>query len=355
MMVSATLGYRAGLDGIRALAIVPVVCLHAFGWPREGSLGVEIFFVLSGFLITRLLLEERAATGAIAFGRFYRRRAARLVPALLLMLAVYAIASGGAHAWALLAGVSYTTNIANAVDPNAIPWSLSHLWSLAQEEQFYLVWPPLLLLLLTRMRASLLPKALGILILGLFLEKLALVAAGASLERIYFAPDTHAEPILIGCLFGAQFRAWRPAPVVGPFALIAVVAGILVAQWSQLLIPFSPIRTAFFFACGFLVLGAAQGGLASTLGRQPLVFVGRISYSLYLWHVPIIAALGAAAYEHHRPGRSVAAVGIAVAVATGSFFLVEQPLRRRFRESRRLPEYRHAARGNALPELQGVQ
>jgi peptidoglycan/LPS O-acetylase OafA/YrhL len=353
-VVSATLGYRPGLDGIRALAIVPVVGLHAFGWPREGSLGVEIFFVLSGFLITTLLLEERAANGTIAFGRFYRRRAARLVPALLLMLAVYAIASRGAHAWAFLVAVTYSTNIANAVDTSTVPWSLSHLWSLAQEEQFYLVWPPLLLLL-TKMRASLLPKALGLLILGLFLEKFALVAAGASLERIYFAPDTHAEPILIGCLFGAQFRSWRPAPVVGPFSLIAVLGGILAAQWTPFLIPLSPIRTAFFVACGFLVLAAAQGGLATTLGRQPLVFVGRISYSLYLWHVPIVAALGAAAYEHHRPGRAVVAIGIAVAVATGSFFLVEQPAQRRFREPRRLPEHSHAPRGSALPELQGVQ
>ena len=98
------LGYRPALDGVRALAIAPVVTLHAFGWPRNESLGVEIFFVLSGFLITILLLEERVATGTISLLSFYRRRAVRLVPALVLMLAVYAIVAHGAHAWALSSG-----------------------------------------------------------------------------------------------------------------------------------------------------------------------------------------------------------------------------------------------------------
>lgn len=332
------LGYRPALDGVRALAIAPVVGLHAFGWPREGSLGVELFFVLSGFLITTLLLEERVATGTIAFRRFYRRRAARLMPGLLLMLAIYAIVARGAHAWALLAGLTYTTNIANVFDTNAIPWSLGHLWSLAQEEQFYLLWPPLLLLL-TRMRPALLPKALGLLILAVFLEKVALMATGASLERVYFGPDTHAEPILIGCLFGALFPLWRSAAVArwgGPLALASVVGSVLASQWLYVLTPLSPYRTLFFFACGFLILGAAQGRvMTGTLGNPPLVFLGRISYSLYLWHVPILAAAGAAAHDN-RSGTPATAVCVAVAVcvAAASFFLVEQPLGRRWRMPR---------------------
>jgi peptidoglycan/LPS O-acetylase OafA/YrhL len=167
----AKLRYRPALDGVRALAIAPVVTMHAFGWPREGSLGVEIFFVLSGFLITTLLLEERGRTGAISLARFYRRRAARLVPGLVLMLAVYAIVTRGTHAWALLFALTYTSNIATLADPTAMPWSLGHLWSLAQEEQFYLLWPPLLLLLLTRIRPALLPKALALLIIAVVIEK----------------------------------------------------------------------------------------------------------------------------------------------------------------------------------------
>jgi peptidoglycan/LPS O-acetylase OafA/YrhL len=336
------LGYRPALDGVRALAIIPVVALHAFGWPRDGSLGVEIFFVLSGFLITTLLLEERIATGVISFARFYRRRAARLVPGLVLMLAVYAIVTRGAHAQALLFGLTYTSNIATVGDAHAMPWSLGHLWSLAQEEQFYLLWPPLLLLL-TRMRTPFLPKALGLLILAAIIEKLFLVAHGSDIQRIYFAPDTHAEPILVGCLFGALYSRWSPAAARswgGPAALLAVVGSVLAGQWVSILSPLSPVRTVFFFACGFLILAAAQGDiLVRALGNRALTFLGRISYSLYLWHVPVLAAAGATAYDH-RYGRSAAAILVAIGVATASFFFVEQPLGRRWRHPRPTPQER---------------
>jgi peptidoglycan/LPS O-acetylase OafA/YrhL len=334
------LGYRPALDGVRALAIVPVVALHAFGWPRDGSLGVEIFFVLSGFLITTLLLEERVVTGTISFARFYRRRAARLVPGLVLMLAVYAIVARGAHAQALFFGLTYTSNIATVIDANAMPWSLGHLWSLAQEEQFYLLWPPLLLLLM-RAPTRFLPKALALLLLAVMLERLSLVAHGSDIQRIYFAPDTHAEPILVGCLFGTLHSRWSPAAVRswgGPAALAIVVGSILASQWVWIFSPLSPIRTVFFFACGFLILAAGQGDvLVRALGNRALTFLGRISYSLYLWHVPVLAAAGATAYDH-RLGRSSAAILVAIGIATASFFFVEQPLRRRWRHPRPAPE-----------------
>jgi peptidoglycan/LPS O-acetylase OafA/YrhL len=343
------LGYRPALDGVRALAIAPVVGLHAFGWPRNGSLGVEIFFVLSGFLITTLVLEERVATGTISFARFYRRRAARLVPGLVLMLAVYGIVTNGAHARALLFGLTYTSNIASLVDGNAMPWSLSHLWSLAQEEQFYLLWPPVLLLL-TRARIAFLPRALALLLLAAMLEKLALVAHGSDIHRIYFGPDTHAEPILVGCFFGALYSRWSPAAARswgGPAALLSVVGSVLASQWVWILSPLSPVRTIFFFACGFLILAAAQGEvLVRALGNRVLTFLGRISYSLYLWHVPILAAAGATAYDH-RFGRSAAAILVSLGVATAAFFFVEQPLRRRWR-------YARPARGEKAPESQHI-
>lgn len=342
------LGYRPALDGVRGLAIAPVVGLHAFGW-SAGTLGVEIFFVLSGFLITTLLLEERVATGTISFARFYRRRAARLMPGLVLMLTVYAIVAHGAHARAVLFGLTYTSNVAQLVGADAIPWSLGHLWSLAQEEQFYLVWPPLLLLL-TRFRTAFLPKVLALLILVAVLEKLSLVALGSDIERIYFGPDTHAEPILIGCLFGALCSRWRPAAADrwgGPAALLIVVGSFLAGQWVWLLSPLSPTRTLFFFACGFLILAAAQGEVLSRLlGNSPLAFLGRISYSLYLWHAPILAAAGATVFDH-RFGRSAAAVLVTVAVATASFFYVEQPLRRRWRDT-------SPTRGENAPESSHV-
>ena len=325
------LGYRPALDGIRGLAIVPVVLMHVFVWPREGSLGVDLFFVLSGFLITTLLLEERTLTGQISFASFYRRRVARLVPGLVVLIAVYAVATHGARPWALLFALTYTTNIASLVDGNAIPWPLWHLWSLAQEEQFYLVWPPLFLLL-TRAR-GVLAKALGLLIVAVIVEKLALIAAGAGLHRIYFGPDTHAEPILIGCLFGT-LSWWRPAflRLTGLVALAAMMGTLLAAQWVSLFTPASPLRTLYFVACGFAIIAATMPGpLASFLAIRPLIFTGRISYSLYLWHVPVYAAVGMSAFDH-RLG-SCFAVAAAVAVATLSFYVVEQPLRRRLRTS----------------------
>jgi peptidoglycan/LPS O-acetylase OafA/YrhL len=150
------LGYRPALDGVRGIAIALVVGFHAFGWPGAGTLGVDLFFVLSGFLITAILIEEHGRTGTISIRGFYRRRARRLLPALFAMLTPYLLLAGvavlvgqGSTVFLALAGaLTYTSNIIVAVDPSAVPAGLIHLWSLAAEEQFYLIWPLLLLSLL---------------------------------------------------------------------------------------------------------------------------------------------------------------------------------------------------------------
>ena len=323
------LGYRPGLDGVRGLAIAPVVALHAFGWPRQGSLGVDVFFVLSGFLITTLLLEERAQTGAISFGRFYRRRAARLFPGLFLLLIVYAVAVRGAHASALFFAATYTTNIAHLAGHPG-PHELGHLWSLAQEEQFYLVWPPLLLLL-SRARATRLPWLIGMILAAVLVEKTVLLATGASQLRIYGGPDTHADPILIGCLFGALFATGRAPSVrrLGPAALATVAAAVLADR--SLLGATSPLRTVFAFACAIVILAAVEGGIvARILSLRPLRFLGQISYSLYLWHLPVLAAAGATVWDA-RPVRAALVLPAVLAVSCASFYLVERPLRCRWR------------------------
>ncbi len=252
------------------------------GWPREGSLGVDLFFVLSGFLITVLLLEERIATGTTSLRRFWRRRAARLAPALLVMLGVYALATGGANTGAIVFGATYTSNVASAIDRTTMPWSLGHLWSLAQEEKFYLLWPPILLLV-ARIRPQLLPRVVIALVVAVLLEKIALLASGASDERLYFGPDTHADPILIGCLFGSIFASrgvprliqrWRH--LLGLLSLIAIV-GII--AWPPELSPFkaiSPVRVFFAIACGLLILTAFDGSTAERLlSLRPLPFLAR--------------------------------------------------------------------------------
>jgi peptidoglycan/LPS O-acetylase OafA/YrhL len=332
------LGYRPALDGLRALAIIPVIGLHAFGWPREGSLGVDLFFVLSGFLITVLLLEERRATGKTSLRRFWRRRAARLAPALLVMLGLYAVVGRGSHTWALLFGATYTSNVATAIDPNVMPWSLGHLWSLAQEEQFYVLWP-LMLLAILRLRPRLLTRILAALVMAVVIEKVALVASGAPWERLYFGPDTHADPILIGCLFGSVFATKGiPRGVsrrgTGFVAMLAIVAIFVLPRNISPFEATSPLRTLFAIVGGLLILATINGGLTSRLlSLRPLVFTGRISYSLYLWHVPILGALGATAYDD-RPMGSALAVAVTVGVAATCYSIIERPLRRRWAEPR---------------------
>jgi peptidoglycan/LPS O-acetylase OafA/YrhL len=343
------LGYRPALDGVRAVAIAPVVALHAFGWPSEGSLGVDLFFVLSGFLITVLLLEERATTGAISLRNFWRRRAARLVPALLVMLAIYTVATGGAHAWAVVLGATYLSNLANAANLVPIPWSLGHLWSLAQEEQFYLIWP-LVLLAVMKLRPRVLTRVIAAVVMAVFLEQLALIASGASWQRLYFAPDVHSQPIIIGCLVGSLFasaglpRVLRQHErVIGPALLGLVLAMVaLPFAWS----PFTaanPLRLCFALTCAGLVLVAAGGTIGlRALALPPVVYLGRISYSVYLWHVPVLAAIAGRPGEASAAG-TVLALVLGLGMAAVSFHVVERPLRRR------LAMPRPSQRAQALP------
>jgi peptidoglycan/LPS O-acetylase OafA/YrhL len=176
-------------------------------------------------------------------------------------------------------------------------------------------------------------------ILAVVLEKVVLLSTGSSLLRIYGGPDTHADPILVGCLFGVLFATGR-APKVGrfggPLALTAVVGAVVTAEWVPTLRAThatSILRIAFALACAFLILGAMDGRIVSrALSIRPLTFLGRISYSLYLWHVPIVAAASTTAMDGRV--RSVVAACSAVAVAAASFYLFEQPLSQRWRHPR---------------------
>jgi peptidoglycan/LPS O-acetylase OafA/YrhL len=209
---SGTLGYRPALDGVRALAIACVVLSPTIGFPVTGYIGVDVFFVLSGFLITTLLLEEHARRGTVSLGDFYRRRALRLLPALFALLGVFLAVSiaavlirGGSLDRALfgvVAGTGYFTNLALAAGPPtepAMPGELRHLWSLAIEEQFYFVWPVVLLVIFrARLRLALL--GLGAILILASIQQIRLYLDGATAERIGYGTDTHGTPILVGCV-----------------------------------------------------------------------------------------------------------------------------------------------------------
>jgi peptidoglycan/LPS O-acetylase OafA/YrhL len=336
------LGYRPALDGIRGIAIAAVVLVHAFNRPGGGILGVDLFFVLSGFLITTLLLEERDASGTVSIARFYARRAFRLVPALAALLVVYVIVTGNVGEAAL--GGLYVSNVVKAWGLATIPFAIAHLWSLAAEEQFYLVWPALLLVVARGRR----PLALGVVLGLLALSALdqGMLAGHATTDRIWFGPDTRADGILVGCLCALLPARIRhlPRPIVLAGAL---VTAFLLAFGGASTVVVIPI---FAVAGGVVVLEAARTG--STLERllriQPLAYLGRISYSLYLWHVPALIAVGAVTANGAPTtvARGLLGVAVAVAAACCSYYLVERPARR---YGRTLLSRRAAARAAVAP------
>ena len=345
------LGYRPALDGLRAVAIVAVLLFHTKGILPGGYLGVDLFFVLSGFLITTLLLEEHADRGFISVRDFYRRRALRLLPALFVMLAVFlavsvivAVANGDSfrkEIFGVLAGLGYFSNIAMTAEPAArpIPEALRHLWSLAAEEQFYLVLPAILIVLLrVRLRSALILVA-GAVALTLA-RQLDLYLDGASRERLEFGIDTRSTSILVGCLL-ALVIAHRGLPRLAQSRWLELVAvGCVLALFL-----FHLDRALFlgplllFSICGALLVVRAldeQSPVSRILSLGAPVFVGRISYGLYLWHFPVFVAFDV----NHRSSPAtwpvvLVALALSVACAVASYYLVELPFLRRKRRAYR--------------------
>jgi len=319
---SVRLGYVPALDGLRALAIAAVVGLHYWNVPECGGLGVDLFFCLSGFLITTLLLEEHAESGAISLKNFYGRRARRLFPALALLLVVYLAATEGRGLRTVVLTGFYAGNIVRAFgDDPLLKSPLGHLWSLAQEEQFYLLWPAALLLLL-RLRRNVAPILLALLFVAVTVWRVLLAHHGASSARLQFGPDVRADGMVAGCLLA--FLRTRISIKPTDALTAAAVWTVAIAAFFSLLLPDWQVyvRPTFNLAACVLVAAAVSGtGLAEALSIRPLVSLGKISYSLYLWHLPVLVAVGR---DHPWP-----ALVAAVAVSWLSYRFVEQPFRRR--------------------------
>jgi peptidoglycan/LPS O-acetylase OafA/YrhL len=327
-----------------------VVLYHAtdFKFPATGLLGVDLFFVLSGFLITTLLLDEertRAGVG-VALGAFYRRRALRLLPAVLVLLAAFAlvaVAVGDVRepVVGVAAGLGYVTNLVLAAGhADALPPELVHLWSLSAEEQFYIVWP-LLLLGLFRGRLGLAALACATAIVLMQLRAFDLLASEASTPRIEFGIDTRSVSILVGCALALLLveRAHVPKvpqrlELVAPVLFVALV----VIDWKRSLFAGPLLLTALCSAVLVLQALDRSSPVARALAFAPMVFLGRISYGLYLWHLPVLAAFGVLGVG--LTPMAVPAVAVAILVATASYYLVERPFLRRRRQQ--APESRPA-------------
>jgi peptidoglycan/LPS O-acetylase OafA/YrhL len=327
----SALGRIPALDGLRGIAILLVLGGHAHHVIPGGAFGVDLFFVLSGFLITSLLVTEWSSTGRISLKAFFRRRALRLLPALVFMLGVWTLAAAVFRPERLrgfllgdVVGLTYVMNVVLALSHNPEP-AFGHLWSLAQEEQFYLLWPPLLLLAFRRHVApSVLLVSLLALTATVILHRLSLEDQGAPQERVWYMPDTRGDSIIIGCAAGLAFSTSlvRTFPLWIPTALLP--AGLWIVMgfgFWELLFP---------FVCGSLLLGVVlhrRWWFARAMSLAPLRYFGRISYGLYLWHWPLLVALG---WQLGIP--------IAIAVAALSRRYLEEPfLRRKRRDPAHVP------------------
>jgi peptidoglycan/LPS O-acetylase OafA/YrhL len=345
------LGYRRWLDGLRGVAILLVLAFH-FGLLPGGSLGVDIFFVLSGFLITSLLAEEWQRRGSISLKQFYLRRVLRLLPAfvaLLLVYTVYTLLRTPPELWssrwyALAVAACYVSNWNNL--HGADMSMLGHCWSLSLEEQFYLVWPALLYVMLCK-----LPRKRILLIVGAGILAAATLRAGMhhqhrlfgtakiDIMRLYAGLDTRADSLLAGCL-ASLLVTWNLVPrsptFVKRITLGAPIAVGLIAFclfWRDMghTQCYDGLFTVVAVSVAVVIvrlLVAPAGIGAKILESAPLVGAGRISYGLYLFHVPVIECFGSTNLGWQHPGTTTVVAVLSVAAALLSFYLVERPFLR---------------------------
>jgi peptidoglycan/LPS O-acetylase OafA/YrhL len=359
------LGRAPALDGLRAIAVLLVVFFHArltkIGIPRDnpldelirgGFLGVDLFFVLSGFLITALLLREQAEQDRVRIRHFYGRRVLRLLPALYLVLFAHALfvylvdfrIEGGARAElaTLTSSVLYYANWHTLMQEHVGLAGLGHLWSLSIEEQFYFVWPLLLALFFgLRRNAAMVVSMLGIVIVGVCIHR-AFLWNSYGWGDAYYRTDVRVDGLLIGALL-----AWLWVRNLTPRRGLSTAAWIASAVIVVCTLSARP-STGFWNGTGFTVVALATAVIILAamdsnwpvnrfLSLAPMVAVGRVSYGIYLWHFPVFWAVGRWGRDLPAPVRCSLAFGLTALFTVASWTLLERPvmrLRRRFETPR---------------------
>jgi len=322
-----TAEYQPSLDGLRAIAALAVVLGHCkVPFFEIGGRGVHVFFVLSGYLITTLIKREMEA-GTFAVTRFWWNRFVRLVPALALVVAAYLLV--GPFLWQsedqpreALHAITYTMNFSLMADPRRT--ALDHTWSLAMEEQFYLLWPFLLATVLTKKRPA-------IVLVYAWLAITALRFAVVDIFPfwgVYYSPIFGMAGLVLGSALAlARIPSWVPAWIGLPSAaLLALLlsVGTIEAHWWT----WAGYKTAIELTTAALIVGMQKPSWAQrALAWEPLRLLGLISYGIYLWHYPIVTMMLSSPW----PVKIVTALGLSIPLAALSYIFVERPIRQRWR------------------------
>ena len=349
------MGYQPGLDGLRAISVIAVIFYHAgFGWMHGGFLGVEVFFVVSGYLITSLLLEEKETTGGVRLSQFWLRRARRLLPALftvLIAIGVWVALFGTAQQQSdlhrdYLPGIFYFANWGQIFGGaqyfgNFSP--LRHLWSLAVEEQWYLMWPIAFYLLTRRKRGtgqigrSILGVSVGVMLLTWWLAS-ASVLTSDRVNLLYLSTFTRCSGLLLGAGAAFLWRPWRAKAasssragsvlsVVGLGAAALLVYAFTVVHLTDRSMyrwQLASVSVLSLVAIAVVVHPAATWS-RSFFGSRALVTVGKRSYGVYLWSWPISVLCGA--YDGTWT-KFIMAMSLTVVVSEFSYTYIETPIRK---------------------------
>lgn len=323
------LGHRPALDGLRGVAILLVLAAHAqipyMG--NGGPVGVGLFFTLSGFLITGLLLEERQATGRIAFGQFFARRARRLLPGLAALVVAVVVARLTLGPWVLDWSVlpAVLFYVGNWVPINGGDLgALGHTWTLSVEEQFYILWPLAVAALATRRRVLVAAAALAF---ASYTVRIGLLLDGEVGLRVPLGSDTVAVALLLGAgtvalRMGGDAGRSRWLPLVVAAVGLAVMMRVEAVGYLILGLPLVAL-----FTC-LALWGATGSGRVPALEVNWLRWFGSRSYGLYLWHAPILWVM-ASHYMLPWPALVLVGVPVSLLLAEASYRWVESPFRRR--------------------------
>ena len=349
-------GYQPALDGLRGVAVTLVLLFHGgFSWMAGGYVGVSVFFTLSGFLITTLLILEHQRTGTVSWSGFVARRARRLLPASLVCLVAISLLSwSGKFAavphlrrdvvaaalqvanWNALSGSgSYADLLSRATGVSS---PVDHYWSLAVEEQFYWVWPLAFLLLLkvSRSRARLVVHLALLAVVGVIGARVIAKTWGP--DAAYWATPARLGEILVGAALAGGCLLWHQRP---RWLGIVGVAGLAIVLWSAVEWPtrggpaYDGWLGVFSLASGALILGLQVPGLLRTVfSFGPLVQLGRISYGVYVYHWPVFVLASRRALNLDGWPLFLVRMAITVAVSLVSYRLIEQPIRTSARRPR---------------------